>query len=171
MKQTIDIKLAESLSPITKKLDEGKETTQKLGEVIENSQPENIIPQPAIEHTPHHQPIENNEGVIYDTELENTLKNMKNNTGFFQTFEDPEHGWMWNGYAVKIFGGTEVEINDKNLNISPDIQKVLTDTSKIPMKNLSNKDRQILKIVLECLDFEKYKAISGESKASRYENS
>ena len=48
-----------------------KETTQKLGEVIKKSQPENNIPQPAIEHTPH-QPIEINEGVIYDTELENT---------------------------------------------------------------------------------------------------
>ena len=52
--------------------------------------------------------------MIYDTELENTLKNMKNNTGFFHTFEDREHGWMWNGYPVKIIGETEVELNDKN---------------------------------------------------------
>ena len=73
LKQTHDIKLAESFSPITKKLDEVKETTQKLGEVIEKSQPEKNVPQPAFEHTPHHQPIQNNEGVIYDTELEKTL--------------------------------------------------------------------------------------------------
>ena len=77
LKQTLDIKLAESLSPITKKLDEVKETNQKLGEVIEKTQPENNKPQRANEHTPHHQPIEKKEGVIYDTELENTLKNMK----------------------------------------------------------------------------------------------
>ena len=51
-KQTHDIKLAESLSPITKKVHEVKENTQKLGEVIEKSPPENNIPQPAIEHTP-----------------------------------------------------------------------------------------------------------------------
>ena len=50
--------------------------------------------------------------MIYDTELENTLKNMKNNTGFFKTIEDQEHGWMWNGYPVEILGGTEVQIND-----------------------------------------------------------
>ena len=59
-KQTHDIKLAESLSPITINLDEVKESTQKLGEVIEKSQPENIIPQRAIEHIQPHQSIENN---------------------------------------------------------------------------------------------------------------
>ena len=100
------------LSPTTKRLDEVNESTQKLEEVIEKSQPEKIIPQPAIEHTPHHQPIEKYEGVIYDTELENTLKNMKKIIGFFQTFEDLEHAWMWNGYPVKILDGTEVEINN-----------------------------------------------------------
>ena len=83
LRQTHDIKLAESLSPITKKLDEIIKSTQKLGDVIEKSQPENKTPQPAIEYTQPHQPIENYEDAIYDTELENTLKNMKSNTGFF----------------------------------------------------------------------------------------
>ena len=129
LKQTLDIKLAESLSPITKKLDEVKETTQKLGEVIEKSQPENIIPQTAIENTPSPHPIENNESVIYDIELENTLKNMKNNTGPFQTYEDPEHGWMWKGYPIKVLGGLEVEVNDKKYNTPPGIQKVFVNTS------------------------------------------
>ena len=141
-----------------------------MGEVIEKSQPGIIIPQPAIEHTPHHQRIENIEGMIYDTELENT-KDMKNNTGFFQTFEDQEHGWMWNGYAIKILDGTEVVINDKNFNITPGIQKVLADTSNIPMKKLNDKDRELFNIILESLDFENYKAIGGESKSVRYKHS
>ena len=111
-----------------------------MGEVIEKSQPENYLPQPAIERTPHHQRVENNEGVIYDTELEYTLKNIKNNTGFFQTYEDREHGWMWNGHPVKLLGGTEVEINDKKFNITPGFQKVLVDTSNIPLKKLNHKD-------------------------------
>ena len=81
LKQTHDIKLAESLSPITKRLDEVNESTQKLGEVIKESQPE--TPQLAIENTHPPQPIENNEGVIYDVELENTLCKMRDNTGFF----------------------------------------------------------------------------------------
>ena len=46
LKQTHDIKLAESLSPITEKIDEVKETTQNLGDVIEESpqSSENIKP-------------------------------------------------------------------------------------------------------------------------------
>ena len=87
-KQTHDITLAASFFHNTKNLDTNNETTKQLAEVIEKSQPENIIPQPAIEHTPPPQPIENNEGVIYDTKLENTRKIMTNNTGFFQTYED-----------------------------------------------------------------------------------
>ena len=110
MKQTHDIKLAESLSPITKKLDEVKETTQKLGDNKESQ-----TPQLAIENTPTHQPIENNEGVIYDTELENTLKNMSDNNGFFKTYYDRERGWRMIGYPLEILRGTEVEINDKNI--------------------------------------------------------
>ena len=33
---------------------------KKIGEVNEKSQPENNIPQPAIQHSQSHQPIENN---------------------------------------------------------------------------------------------------------------
>ena len=40
LKQTHDIKLAESFLPFTKKLDEVKESTQNLGDVIKKSQPE-----------------------------------------------------------------------------------------------------------------------------------
>ena len=83
LKQTHDIELAESISPITKKLDEVEESKQKLGEIVKDSKPE--TPQLAIENTPTHQPMENNEGVIYDVELENILKNMSTNTGFFKT--------------------------------------------------------------------------------------
>ena len=38
LKQTHDVKLADSLSPITEKLDEVKENTQELGDVIRKSQ-------------------------------------------------------------------------------------------------------------------------------------
>ena len=60
LKQTHDIKVAESLSPITKQFDE---TTKKLGDVFEESTQnlgnvikENNTPQLAIENTPTIQP-------------------------------------------------------------------------------------------------------------------
>ena len=61
LKQTHDIKSAESLSPITKKSDEVKETSENLGEIIEKPKPE--TPQLAIDNnqddTQPQLPIEN----------------------------------------------------------------------------------------------------------------
>ena len=150
LKQTHDIKLAESLSPITKKLVEVNESTQNIGDVIK----ENNTPELAKQNTPTHQPIDNNEGVVYDVELENTLKNMTGNTGFFKTDYDHERGWMWNGHPIIISSGTQVEINGKKFNINPGFQNVSTDTSNIPLKKLNGKDNEILISILDCLDFD-----------------
>ena len=175
LKQTHDVKLAETLSPITEKLDETTknlndvitEATQNLGNVIK----ENNTPQLATENTPVPQTIENNEGVAYDVELENTLNNMKDNTGFFKTYYDRERGWIWNGHPVKMLGGTEVEIADKKFNITKGIQNVFTQTSNIPLKKLNNQEREIYNNILETLNFENYKPKSGESKSGRYKQS
>ena len=75
LKQTLDIKIAVSLSPITKK-SKVIESTQKIGEIVKGSN----LPQLAIENTPNAIPTEKERihpGVIYDTSLENTFKNMK----------------------------------------------------------------------------------------------
>ena len=58
-------------------------STKELGKIIEKSQPENDTPWLGIAKTPPHQSLKSIAGVINDTELENTLKSTKNNTGFF----------------------------------------------------------------------------------------
>ena len=166
LKQTHDIKLAESLLPITKNLDEVKESTQKIGEIVK----ETNTPQPVIEHTHTELPIENEQiqpGIIYDTSLENTFINMKNNIGFFKIEEGDKGDIFWNGFPVEKIGGNKLKIN-KNIHvITPGIQKVLTDTSNIPLKKLNDQDREISNNILESLTFENYKAIRGESKSGR----
>ena len=134
-----------------------------MGGTFKKSKPET----PAIENTPVLQPIENNEGVLFDNELEYTLKNMTTNTRFFKTYYDREHKWIWNGYPVKLPGGTEVEINNKKYNITRGIQNVFTQSSNIPLKKLKNQGREIYNKILETLDFENYKPKSGESKSGR----
>ena len=82
LKQTHDIKIAESLSTITKKLSELLESTRKLAEIVK----EMDTPQLAIENTHTALPIKNERihpGVIYDSSLENTLSNMQNQKSFF----------------------------------------------------------------------------------------
>ena len=83
LKQTHYIKLRESLSPITKNLEDVNKSTQELGDVISKSQ--SNTSQLAIENTHNAFSIENEQiqpGVIYDTSLEDTLKNLKKNAGF-----------------------------------------------------------------------------------------
>ena len=103
LKQTHDVKLAESLLPITTKLDETskklddviKESTQNLGKVLKDNNTRHLD----IENTPTTQQlIENIESDVYDVELENTLNKMKDNTGFFKTRYDPQRGWMLKNY-------------------------------------------------------------------------
>ena len=148
--QTHDDKLAESLSPTTNNLDE---TSEKLGDVIKESNQnlgkvikQNNTPQLAIENTlTTHQPIENNEGVIYDVELENTLNKMKDNTGFLKSSRDPQRGWMISNYPIKMIRGTKVEIYDKENNITSSIQKVLTDKSYDTANSMNDTEKVIFR--------------------------
>ena len=153
LKQTHDIKLAESLSPITNKLDETsknsgdviKECTQNLGNVIK----ENNTPQLAIENIPTtEQPIKNNEGEVYDVELEKTLNKMKDNTGFFKTRYDPQRGWMLNNYPIKTPGRTNVKISGNKYDITPGLQKVFTDTKYETAKSMSDTEEVVFKDIL-----------------------
>ena len=160
LKQTHDVKLAESLSPITEKLDKTnknlsdviKESTQKLGNVIkENNTPQPAIentPQPAIENTP--QPsIENNEGVIYNVELENTLNNMKDNVGFFKIEERDNGDVFLNGFLVEKIGGNKIKIDGSEYNITSGLQKVFTDKSYDIANSMSDTVKVIFRDILQ----------------------
>ena len=90
LKQTLDIKSAESLSPITKKLTEVKESTQKVGDIVRKSN----TPRQAIENTHNALPIENEQilpGVTNDTSLEKTVSNLKEQKRFFN-IEEGDYG-------------------------------------------------------------------------------
>ena len=130
-----------------------------LGNVIkENNTPQLAIektPQPAIENTP--QPIEDNEGNVYDVEIENTLNKMVDNTGFFKTHYDRQRGWMLNNHPIKTSKGTSVLINEENYNITPGLQKVLTDHTYDTAKSLSDKDKAIFRDILVKTGYYKHK--------------
>ena len=143
-----------------------KETTRNLREINKESQPDNS-PHLANENTPNHQPIKNNEGVMYDVQLENTLNNMKKSIGFFNIEERDNGDFFWKGFPNEKIGGNKHKINENFYDLTPDFHEVITDTYNIPMKKLNIKERKIFNIILESLIFENYEAIRGESKSGR----
>ena len=66
---------------------------------------------------------------------------MTDNTGFFKTYYDPQHGWMINNHPIKMLRGSKVEINENKYNISPGIRKVLVNQSYDTAKSMTDKDK------------------------------
>ena len=170
LKQTHDKKLADSLSPITEKLDKVrddiKESTQNLGNVIkENNTPQLAIEntptiQPAIENTP--QPIEDNKGSVYSVELENTLNKMVDNTGFFKTHCDQQRGWVMNNIPIKSPRGTKIQIYENEYDLSKGIRNVLTKKTYNSTKSLNNNEKVVLRDFLSKTGYYTRKPTKGK---------
>ena len=175
-KQCHDIKLAESLSPITERLDEVKKSSQEVGEIIKT----NNTPQLAIENTPTthqlmentpttQQPIENIEGTVNDVEIEKTLTKMTDNSGFFKTYHDPQRGWMINNHPIKMLRRTKVEISENKYNISPCIRKVLVDQRCDTAKSMADMDKLVFRDILQKTGYYNRKPIKGRlTRRDRY---
>ena len=73
---------------------------------------------------------------------------MSDNTGFFETYHDPQPGWMINNHTIKKLRGTKVEINENKYNISPGIRKVLVDQSYDTAKTMTDKDKLTFRDIL-----------------------
>ena len=141
LKQTHDKKLAESLSPITTRLDlVENDKGVRIGDIIKKTEPEtpqlaieNIQTQPetpAIENTqtqPETPAIENTQtqpGILYDVYLENTLTNMKDKQkGFFKIEEDQNGQRFWNGIPVEILGDSRNGIKGKDFNTTSNLKR------------------------------------------------
>ena len=157
LKQTHDIKLAKSLSPITKKLDEVKETTKKLGDVIKNSKPETPhlaianTQTPAIEKTSTSQ------------SLRDTLSFMKKSKNFFKLEQDGDKVF-WNQIPTKALGENRISINNQEYDIKPNIQEYFTNTQQTT-KNMDDEDKTTVYNILKNLGFYSTRHTKGKNSA------
>ena len=141
LKQTHDDKLAESVSPITKKLDE-------VGEIIKKSQPTQNIKttlQTSHSQTP---PIENTN---ISRSLLDTLAFMKTSKKFFKLTEDDGKVY-WNEVLINPLGDNRISIKDRKYDIFPDIQAYFTNT-KLTTKFLDNFEKETVFDILQNVGF------------------
>ena len=87
---------------------------------------------------------------------------MKDNTGFFKTYYDPQRGWMLNNYPIKTPGGTNVKIGGNKYDITPGLQKVYTDTKYETAKSMSDTEKVVFKDILSKTNYYNRKLTKGK---------
>ena len=117
LKQTHDVKLAESLSPITKKLDE---SIKKINEVIKESKSEDDI-KSNIKALPNNSKFSNSM-----REMIGSLMNTRNSLKITQ---DESRRANILDVPIQITGADTIKINENIYDLTPEIYKAISSTT------------------------------------------
>ena len=150
LKETPDIKLAESLSPITERLDEivkKSQPSQNIKTILQNSESQT----PAINNTSTSQ------------SLRDTLSFMKRSKNFFKLEQDGNKVF-WNKIPIKTLGKNRISIKDREYDINPNIQNYFTNT-KLTTKNMDNEDNLTVHDILKNTGFYSMRHTKGLNSA------
>ena len=143
LKQTHDVKLAESLSPITKEL---TKSTKKISEVIKESNSENennqeIVP---VEIESEDENIQTNlralpNSSMFSDQMTKTLGRLMSSLNSSKIKASPS-GPTILGVPIYTVGGDRIQIKDNIYGLTPEIYKALSDTGYTgkTMKNESD---------------------------------
>ena len=145
LKQTHDVKLAESLSPITKKLDEVNRSTKKISEVIKESNSGNennqeIVP---VEIESEDENIQTNlralpNSSIFSDQMTKTLGRLMSSANSLKILSTPS-GASILGVPINTLGGDRIQIKDNIYDLTPEIYKALSYTGYTG-ENLKNEN-------------------------------
>ena len=121
LKQTHDVKLAESLSPITKKLDEVNKSAQESLEPISNKL-DNIN-----ENTLRVGNIVRDTNITPSNLLKNTFKALSQTTNSLKLNKDEDENLHILGTPIRPIGGDKIIVNDNNIyEFTSEIHKALS---------------------------------------------
>ena len=146
LKQTHDIKLAECLSPITKKLDTINKSTKEIGEVIKTSNSENENNQEIVlvEIESEDENIQTNlralpNSSMFSDHMTKTLGRLMSNLNSLKIIASPS-GPTILGVPIYTLGGDRIQIKDNIYDLTPETYKALSDTGYTgkTMKNESD---------------------------------
>ena len=134
MKQSQDIKLAESLSPITKKLDTIDKSTKQIGEVIKTSNSENennqeIVP---VEIESEDENIRTNlralpNSSMFSDQMTKTLGRLMSSSNSLKLKPCPSGATIL-GVPINTLAGDRIQIKDNIYDLTPQIYKALSYT-------------------------------------------
>ena len=134
LKETHDVKLAETLSPISKRLDEVNKSTKKINEVIKGSNSENennqeIVP---VEYESEDENIQTNlralpNSSMFSDQMTKTLGRLTFSANSLKIKNTPSGATIL-GVPIYTLGGDRIQIKDNVYDLTPEIYKALSFT-------------------------------------------
>ena len=167
LEKTHDKKLAESLSPLTKRLDLVENSKgEKIGDIIKKSESESDTL--AIENTQTQPETSAIENPYTSQSLRDTLAFMKKSKNFFK-LEQVGKKVFWNKTPIKSLGENRISINNKEYDIKPNIQEYFTNTNQTT-KNMDDEDKRTIYDILYDLGFYSQRHTKGTKKSVRHQD-
>ena len=146
LKQRHDFKLAECLSPITKKLDTINDSTKQL---VKKSDVEDGNTQtPAMEN------------ITATHSLRDTLSSMKKGKNFFKLVENKDGKVFWKKIPIKAKGENRISNKNHEYDIKPNIQAYFTKRNQTT-KNMDDEDKLTIYDILKNIGFYSMKHKKG----------
>ena len=150
LKQKHDVKLAESLSPITKKLDEVNKSTQeslsaftkKLDNINENTkQLGEIVKESSSEN-------DKEMAITPSILLQDTINSLSEAHNSLKLNQDKDGNMSILGVSVKSLGGDKIQVYDNIYEFTPEIHKALSNSSYTGNSMKNENDLRTLYIFL-----------------------
>ena len=116
LKQTHDFKLAENLSPKTKKLDTINESTKEIGKVIQETNSK--VDKKALPNSSK-----------FSNSMRQTIGSLMNSRNSLKITQDESSKANILGVPIQISEGDKVKINENIYELTPEIYKALTYTT------------------------------------------
>ena len=145
LKQTHDVKVAESLSPTTKKLEEVNKSTKELGEIVKESNSENVNNQEIVpvEIESEDENIQTNlralpNSSIFSDQMTKTLGRLMSSANSLKITSTPSGATIL-GVPIITLGGDKLRIRGNDYDLTPEIYKALSYTGYTG-ENLKNEN-------------------------------
>ena len=159
LKQTHDDKLAESLSPFTKKLEEVNKSTKYIGEVNKGSNSENekiqeIVP---VEIESEDENIRTNlralpNSSMFSDQMTKTLGRLMSSANSLK-IKSSRSGATILGVPIYTLGGDRIQIKDNIYDLTPEIYKALSYTGYTGKTMKNENDILMLNIIIRGLEY------------------
>ena len=87
---------------------------------------------------------------------------MLDKTGFFKTHYDQQRGWMINNIPITSFGGTRIEVDESEYDLTKGIRNVLTNKTYKTAKSLNDNEKVVLRDFLSRTGYYTRKPTKGK---------